>query len=132
MEKYIETAVSRIPKENIDYLKDDEKFIEFITNELTREISERLIKVLEENDEIVIKKPVLKVSGFDGRYPPSYYVEYRKTVDWEPLVRCKDCKHNSLRMVGGNAFCELGIGLSQIYDFCSLGERRDNEDRRSC
>lgn len=40
---------------------------------------------------------------------------------------CKDCKHNSLNMVSGNAFCELGVGLSQIYDFCSHGERRDNE-----
>ena len=43
--------------------------------------------------------------------------------DAVPVVRCKDCKHNSLKRVSGNAFCDLGIGLSQIYDFCSLGER---------
>lgn len=42
-----------------------------------------------------------------------------------PLVRCKDCKHNSLNRVSGNAFCNLGVGLSQIYDFCSHGERRE-------
>lgn len=40
------------------------------------------------------------------------------------LVRCKDCKHNSLNRVSGNVFCSLGIGLSQIYDFCSYGERK--------
>ncbi len=57
--------------------------------------------------------------------------EYQ-AADMVEVVRCKDCKHNSLRMVSGNAFCDLGIGLSQIYDFCSLGERRDDEDRRSC
>ena len=41
------------------------------------------------------------------------------------LVRCKDCKHNSLNRASGNVFCDLGIGLSQIYDFCSRGERKD-------
>ena len=116
-----ETAVSRIPKENIDYLKDDEKFIEFITNELTKEISERIIRALEESDWIVVKKPVLKVS----EYP--FYVEYRKTVDWEPLVRCKDCVHRH------QATCPFLIAnaykASSDDDFCSRGERRGNEDR---
>ena len=116
-----ETAVSRIPKENIDYLKDDEKFIEFITNELTKQISERIIRALEESDWIVVKKPVLKVS----EYP--FYVEYRKTVDWEPLVRCKDCVHRH------QATCPFLIAnaykASSDDDFCSRGERRGNEDR---
>lgn len=117
-----ECAVHLIAKEEIDYLKDDKRLIEFITNELTKRISERLIQVIEANDDIIVKKPVLRVS----EYRTTYSVEYRKTVEWEPLVRCKDCKHNSLKRVSGNVFCDLGIGLSQIYDFCSLGERRDN------
>lgn len=134
-----EIAVSRIPKEKNQAFKEDEKFIEFITNELTREISERLIKAIEANDEIVIKKPVLKVSDFDGRYPPTYYVEYRKTVDWEPLVRCKDCKHckHSFGYTTeyGLYFCLTCVALDRDVDdefFCSYGERRDDEDRRSC
>lgn len=49
------------------------------------------------------------------------YIEGRADI-----VRCKDCKHNSLKRMTGNAFCELGIGLSQIYDFCSMGERRED------
>ena len=48
-------------------------------------------------------------------------------ADVVEVVWCKDCKHNSLKRVSGNAFCELGIGLSQIYDFCSKGERREDE-----
>lgn len=118
-----ETAVSRIPKENIDYLKDDEKFIEFITNELTKQISERLIRAIEESDEIIVKKPVLKVSEYQNDFPP--YVEYRKTVDWEPLVRCKDCVHRhhvTCPFLVANAYKS-----SSDDDFCSLGERRDNE-----
>ena len=53
-------------------------------------------------------------------------IEKAQTVDVVQVVRCKDCKHNSLNRVSGNAFCDLGIGLSQIYDFCSHGERRDD------
>lgn len=42
------------------------------------------------------------------------------------LVRCKDCRHNSLKRMSGNTFCDLGIGLYQLYDFCSMGERKDD------
>ena len=42
------------------------------------------------------------------------------------VVRCRDCKYNSLNRVSGNVFCSLGIGLSQIYDFCSYGVRKDD------
>ena len=57
-------------------------------------------------------------------------IERLKKDDFVQVVRCKDCKHNSLNRLSGNAFCDLGIGLSQIYDFCSLGERR--EDVSNC
>ena len=50
------------------------------------------------------------------------------TVDAVPVVRCKDCKHNSLSRRSGNAWCELGIELFQLYDFCSKGERRDEDE----
>ena len=43
------------------------------------------------------------------------------------VVRCKDCKHNSLNRIIGNTYCDLGIGLSQLYDYCSHGERREDE-----
>lgn len=43
------------------------------------------------------------------------------------VVRCKDCKHNSLNRMSGNIFCDLGMGMFQLYDFCSKGERKDDE-----
>lgn len=52
-------------------------------------------------------------------------IDAMPTIDAIEVVRCKDCKHNSLNRVIGNAFCDLGIGLYQIYDFCSHGERRE-------
>ena len=47
-------------------------------------------------------------------------------IDAVPVVRCKDCIHNSLNRRSGNAFCEFGIGLFQLNDFCSRGERRED------
>ena len=44
------------------------------------------------------------------------------------IVRCKDCKHNCLKRVSGNAYCDLGIGLFQLYDYCSCGKRRKDAD----
>ena len=43
------------------------------------------------------------------------------------LVRCRDCKHNSLNRKSGNAYCNLGIELYQLDDYCSCGERREEE-----
>lgn len=122
-----ETTVSLISKEQIDYLKDDEKFIEFIKNELTRSLSERVMRVLEAEGDIIIKKPVLRVSD----YPPTHSVEYRKTLDWEPLVRCKDCKHSD-HWYKDKRRCflwhEAGIDVFE-GGFCSYGERRDDAEK---
>lgn len=53
--------------------------------------------------------------GCDGAY-----------FSYDEVVRCKDCIHNSLNRRSGNAYCELGIGLFQLNDFCSRGERRED------
>lgn len=119
-----ETAVSLVPKEEVAFLreKEDKKFFEFITNELSKEISERLIKALEDNDEIIIKKPVLRIS----EYGPLDSVEYRKTVNWEPLVRCKECKWHT-EEAPGMVFCSelLGRWVHENF-FCAYGPWGDN------
>lgn len=48
------------------------------------------------------------------------------TVDAVPVIRCKDCKHNSLNRKSGNAWCDFGFGLYQLDDFCSRGERKED------
>jgi hypothetical protein len=118
-----ETAVSLIPEEEVAFLreKEDKKFFDFITDELSKAISEKLIQVLETNDEIIIKKPVLRIS----EYGPLNSVEYRKIVDWVPLIRCKDCKH----YYDEEKWCSR-LALCREFDengFCSHGERREDE-----
>lgn len=113
-----ETAVSLIPKEELDYLKEDERFIEFIKNELTRKITDRLIQVLESEDEIILKKSVLSVSD----YPSLHSVEYRKILDWKPLIRCKDCKWRD------ESTCLIHGAIWKDNDFCSQGEREEEDE----
>ena len=48
-----------------------------------------------------------------------------QTVDAEPVVRCKDCKHNQLPPTSGNAECELWHGMTDLYGYCHYGERRE-------
>ena len=96
-----ETAVSLIPKEELDYLKEDERFIEFITNELTNKISERIIKALEENYDIIPKKP---------------------------MIQCKDCKHwNTAEchstVVPDVRKCMTMNVFTDSDQFCKYGER---------
>ena len=52
-------------------------------------------------------------------------VNAQPTVDAVPVVRCEDCLHNSLNRKCGNAYCNLEIGLYQLDDYCSRGERRE-------
>ena len=121
-----ETIVSLIPKEEIVYYGKDITFIDFITNNLTKAISERIVQILDTSDDIIIKKPVLRVS----EYQPTNSVEYRKTFDWKPLVRCKDCENYQTEWdpsVPGTHYCAVMDGMMKPNDFCSYAERRINE-----
>lgn len=117
-----ETTVSHISKAEMDYYKEDEKFIEFIKNELTRSLSERVMQVLEAEDDIILKKPILKVSDF----PPTHSVEYRKTLDWEPLVRCKDCVYNEGS--DNEPWCCFYESGKDQDGFCDKGEKKEDEE----
>lgn len=43
-----------------------------------------------------------------------------------PVVRCKECKHRVITNVSP-PYCKKGILLAKDNDFCSLGERKDND-----
>ncbi len=64
------------------------------------------------------------IFGYEGY---KEWLEQLPTVDAVEVVRCKECIHNSLNRRSGNTYCELGIGLFQLNDFCSEGERRKDE-----
>lgn len=51
------------------------------------------------------------------------------TLDVEPVVRCKDCKHNKYVQPGNNiVHCKRndkdGLIFRKLNDYCSYGERR--------
>lgn len=56
--------------------------------------------------------------------------------DWEPVVRCKDCKYahmyayiNGFAVDSGDIFCSLSMNARLQDDFCSYGERKDGKCR---
>lgn len=51
-----------------------------------------------------------------------------QTVDAVEVVRCKDCKYRADELDCGNYLCNRKmIGMVRPNDFCSFGERKDNE-----
>lgn len=56
-------------------------------------------------------------------------VKSAPTIDAVPVVRCKDCVSFHYSGMGGDngiTYCTNGIEM-QPTDFCSYGEREDNE-----
>ena len=49
------------------------------------------------------------------------------TIDAVPVVRCKDCRWCSPRGLLGDLFCSQRLSYPYANDFCSLGERRDDD-----
>lgn len=54
-------------------------------------------------------------------------VKEAPTVDAVEVVRCKDCIHNQLPPTRGNADCELWYGMTDLYGYCSRGEKKEND-----
>lgn len=119
-----ETAVFIVPKEHFAYLKENTGFEERIVKHLSSELAERIMGVLDREEEIIVRQSDLRVSEF----MPTNSVEYRRQINWNSLVRCKDCKHCSFSRVTGNTYCDFGIGLCNLNDFCSRGERKEDAD----
>lgn len=57
--------------------------------------------------------------------------EYERMInvlrDVEPVVRCRDCKHNQLPSTSGNANCEIYYGMTDQDGFCHMAERRTDD-----
>ena len=121
---YKENASFTIGKEELVFLKDDDdKLIEHITHSLSQELANRLIKILDKENEVIARKSHLRVD----EVPMLNSIEYRASIGWKPLIRCKDCKH---RFVDGDNVrfnvCELNHNKVQADDwFCADAERRE-------
>ena len=115
-----ETAVFIVPKEHFAYLKENTGFEEHIVKHLSSELAERIMGVLDREEEIIVRQSNLRVSEF----MPTNSVEYRRQINWSSLVRCKDCKWR------GEPGCAVYIvdesDRPKDDDFCSWGERRED------
>ena len=118
-----ETAVFLIPKEHLAFMKDDSGFVEHIVNHLSSELAERIMGILEREEEIIVRQSDLRVSEF----MPTNSVEYRRQITWSSLVRCKDCKHRD----GKDGQCPLQTTGDPYLDtypqnnfYCGDGERK--------
>ena len=122
MNDYKETAVINIPKENFAYLREDIGWGEHVIKCISSELAERIMGILEREEEIVVKQSDLRVSEF----MPTNSVEYRRQINWSPLVRCKDCKH----YWKNNPSDDVPACLASPKDdaFCSEGERKEDVD----
>ena len=110
-----ETCVQVVQEEIVDYLKDDKSFQDYLTTTMSRAISDKIINILEKEKNVILKDNGTKISV----YHPTNSFEYRRDIEWEPLVFCKDCVH-----FGGFCWCNyFGFGMRQ-NDYCSRGERR--------
>ena len=124
MSNYTETAVSDVSKECFADVKEYSEYVEFIVKQLSSELAERVMGILEREEEIIVGQTDLRVSEFK----PTNSVEYRRQINWSPLVRCKDCKHYSEDGWGyGNCY-RPNVYYLRMNDhgFCSWGERRED------
>lgn len=118
MSNYKEGAVLNVSKECFYYTKEDSGFKEYIVKRLSSELAERIMGILEQEKEIVVVQSDLRVSEFI----PTNSVEYRRQINWSPLVRCKDC-------VYWNATEKVCVDMMTADEngFCSWGEREDGK-----
>ena len=130
MSNYTETAVANVSKEYVDNQKEDSGFVEFIVKQLSSELAERIMGILEREEEIIVGQTNLRVSEFT----PTNSVEYRRQIHWDSLVRCWDCKYfrDNVRQDGYLSFgldefeCKRWGRSCYPTDFCSYGERRED------
>lgn len=138
MSDYKEIAAVNIPKEYLANLKADIGFGEHVVKHISSELAERIMDILEREEEIIVKQSDLRVSEFI----PTESVEYRRQINWSPLVRCKDCIH---KPTGSGANHDITFPkqdykcpcrcdddwYSWMPDddwFCANGERREDAD----
>lgn len=57
----------------------------------------------------------------------TFHTKHGKEVEFVKPVRCKNCQCFDVATNGVNGFCnKLGVPFD-VYDYCSLGERKDGE-----
>ena len=54
--------------------------------------------------------------------------DFKDSTNFVEVVRCKDCKHLGFKGLCDGVCNKKMVGIIKPDDFCSHGERRDNEN----
>jgi len=95
------------------------QYQEFIRNEMLKGLSDKIANIIHTGDDIMIEKPDLRT--FDVFDMGS--VEFRETVSWQPIVRCKDCKFRE-KEEPGMVYCPNIVGGWVEEDFFCKGGKK--------
>ena len=57
--------------------------------------------------------------------------EWRELVEQGCIIRCKDCKHYQTVRIGYPKFCSKHSHMSEPGDYCSWGERNEDDGELS-
>lgn len=78
-------------------------------------------------DELISRKALLAEMRRSGK-AAYLVVQDAPAVDAVEVVRCKECKHRADEVEKGIYLCNLKmIGIVRANDFCSFGERREDD-----
>lgn len=115
-----ETAALNVDKEALALYK-NEGFEEHLRKRLSTELAERIMTILEDEPEIVIRQSELRVEEFI----PTNSVIYRRFFEWKRLVRCKDCMHNPHETWFECPMAHLSDEQRPEDAWCWRGERKE-------
>lgn len=116
--------VTSISKEQLDYFKDkDFDILQKSIEGTSRRLLDAMLGKIEFGKDYAIRVEMKQEEDI-----PMNQIIVRQEMQIDELVKCKDCTN----FVGeyGKGFCTLGmLGRDLIYssDYCSYGERRNDE-----
>lgn len=127
-----ETTMKVVDKNMLIALKDEawhRFFQDYIVTELSANLGHRLMDILKDEKEITVRLSDVRTeeSVLDQG------IEYRQMMDWNPLVRCKDCaiRYTSCPMVVRSGVVGVGTFFTEDYDYCSYGVAKGESDEES-
>jgi len=113
-------AVQLVSREMVSACGAD--FVQYIADNIIRELSEKVLDRAKFSDVIVSLKP-MRIT----EQPSWNQLEYRRNMTVADLVRCKDCRWHE-REQPGMVYCPATVGGWVEEDwFCKGGERKDDE-----
>lgn len=121
-----ETAVFAVPPFELERINDNKEYFDGIVRHIATQLYDRLIGILDTEKEVIVKRSDL----ITVEEPGLHQVQFRESINWRPLVRCKDCKFYGF--FGRVKICKYWAGdpyeaaAPEEDDFCSFAERRDD------